>query len=252
MTHFFETFVQRIAAFVRKLISFVSTNATTAVIKNLNSIYSDRWHPHHLLRQEALEESVSYIKSAMPHAMIMGNELKVLSYALSEVKLPGMYLEFGVRTGNTINHIASRAAEQAIFGFDSFEGLPENWSGWIQQKGTFGGEGLPKVNDNVRLVEGWFDNSLPPFLADNTEDLAFAHIDSDIYSSAKTIFAELGPRIKPGTVIVFNEYFNYPNWQEHEYRALQEFCSSTGWTYEYLCWGKFEVAVRFLEISQTD
>lgn len=227
MKHFLKMIVQRITAFVRRLISFVATNATTAALNNLNSIYSDRWHPHNLLREKALEDTVSYIQTAMPDAMIMRDELKVLSYALTQVKVDGLFLEFGVRTGKTINHIAREAPKRDIFGFDSFEGLPENWSGWIQQKGSFGGEELPDVGKNVSLVQGWFDDSLPPFLADHPEDLAFAHIDSDIHSSAKTIFDELAPRIRPGTVIVFNEYFNYPNWRMHEYRALQEFCSRT-------------------------
>jgi hypothetical protein len=134
----------------------------------------------------------------------------------------------------------------AVFGFDSFDGLPEDWSGWVQKKGAFGGEGIPEVRDNVKLIRGWFDESLPGFVADNPQDLAFAHIDSDLYSSAKTVLEGLASRIKPGTVIVFNEYFNYPSWQQHEFKAFQEFCQGHGVSYEYLCWGKFEVAVRVL------
>ena len=72
---------------------------------------------------------MSYIKSNMSQAMIMRDELKVLSYALEQVQTSGLYLEFGVRTGTTVNHIADHATGQEIFGFDSFEGLPENWTG---------------------------------------------------------------------------------------------------------------------------
>lgn len=247
MKQLFGNIAERTIGFVRRVIIFVTRNATPVAFDQIHSIYSDRWHPHNFLRQEALEDTVSYIKEAMPHAMIMRDEFKVLSYAIAQVNKEGLFLEFGVRTGNTINHIAQHAPQQSIFGFDSFEGLPENWTGWMQQKGAFGGEDIPEVRANVSLVTGWFDDSLPPFLADHGEDLAFAHIDSDLYSSAKTILTELEPRIKPGSIIVFNEYFNYPNWREHEYRALQEFCAATGFEYEYLCWGKFEVAVRFIE-----
>ena len=154
-----------------------------------------------------------------------------------------------MRTGTTLNFISKLNPKQVVYGFDSFEGLPEAWTGWVQDKGTFSGEGIPTVNQNVRLVKGWFDDSLPKFLAEQPGDVAFMHIDSDLYSSAKTIFTGLAPRLKPGSVIVFNEYFNYPNWQQHEYKAFQEFCTEFAVAYDYLCWGKFEVAVKILSIG---
>ena len=58
----------------------------------------------------------------------------------------------------------------------------------------------------------------------------------------------LAPRIQPGSIIVFNEYFNYPNWKEHEYKAFREFCEQHEVDYEYLCWGMYEVAVKILAI----
>jgi hypothetical protein len=35
-------------------------------------------------------------------------------------------------------------------------------------------------------------------------------------------------RIRTGTVIVFDEYFNYPGWKMHEHRAWMEFVEKTG------------------------
>ena len=84
---------------------------------------------------------------------------------------------------------------------------------------------------------------------EHPQDIAFVHIDSDLYSSAKTVLSNLAPCIKPGTIIVFNEYFNYPNWKKHEFKAFQEFCAEYAVNYDYLCWGQFEVAVRIAEIS---
>ena len=60
------------------------------------------------------------------------------------------------------------------------------------------------------------------------------NIDCDIYDSTKTIFDHLDEQIKPGTVIVFDEYFCFPNWREHEYRAFQEYLLDSGHQYEYL------------------
>ena len=53
-----------------------------------------------------------------------------------------------------------------------------------------------------------------------------------------------------GSIIVFNEYFNYPNWKQHEYKAFQEFVQQHDVQYEYLCWGQFEVLVRIAAIGR--
>jgi len=44
----------------------------------------------------------------------------------------------------------------------------------------------------------------------------------------------LAKRIVPGTVIVFDEYFNFPGWQQDEFRAWQEFVAEHKIKYEYL------------------
>lgn len=67
----------------------------------------------------------------------------------------------------------------------------------------------PKVRENVRLIEGWFDDTLPQFIKDHSEDCSFIHVDCDVYSSTKTIFQFLNNKIK-NTIIVFDEFFNYP------------------------------------------
>jgi hypothetical protein len=94
---------------------------------------------------------------------------------------------------------------------------------------------LPEVPGNVALHKGWFEQTLPAFLAAHPDDgVAFLHVDCDIYSSTVTVLRALGPRLKPGAVLVFDEYFNYPNWQRHEWRAFQEFVRDAGMSYRYL------------------
>ncbi|HVZ21956.1 MAG TPA: hypothetical protein VG871_12870, partial [Vicinamibacterales bacterium] len=41
----------------------------------------------------------------------------------------------------------------------------------------------------------------------------------------KLIFDVLGERIVPGTVIQFDEFFNYTGWKQGEYKAFTEFCA---------------------------
>ncbi len=60
------------------------------------------------------------------------------------------------------------------------------------------------------------------------------HIDSDLYSSAKTIFDCLGDRVAPGTVIMFDEFYNYTGYQAHEYKAFKEFVEERNVKYEWI------------------
>ncbi len=116
-------------------------------------------------------------------------------------------------------------------------------------KSTFTLHGrLPKVPSNVTLHAGWFDKTLPEWLEKNPGPIAFVHIDCDLYSSTKAVFDLLGPRLRPGTVIAFDEYFGYPNWRNHEFKAFQELVSATGISYEYIAFARIQVAVRITSV----
>jgi hypothetical protein len=236
---------------LRGLLDRVVSPITSAASRSYygSYYYANRFHPHHALLQRALDETVEYITSDMSEALIRKDAFDVLTFASKRVTLDGLFLEFGVRSGGTINHIARRHPRQTVHGFDSFEGLPEPWSGYTLDAGAFSGEGRPTVADNVELHVGWFDDTLSAFLESHDGDVAFVHIDSDIYASAKTILDNLAPRVRPGTIIVFNEYFNYPNWKQHEFRAFQEFCTANRVEYRYLCWAMYEVAVEIVAIG---
>lgn len=207
-----------------------------------------------MIYKQAAEESLEYFYKKASNALILEDRFKVLDYALrrcinNHLAESGLFLEFGVYEGESINFCANIVKEKKIYGFDSFEGLPEQWSGKLL-KGSFDLQGkLPLVKNNVSLIKGWFNESLPPFLQKNTGDIAFLHIDCDLYSSTKTIFDTVYDRIKPKTIIVFDEYFNYPNWQKHEYKAFQEFVNRYNVKYEYLAFGILDMAVEIIDIS---
>ncbi|MGA3265638.1 MAG: class I SAM-dependent methyltransferase [Verrucomicrobiota bacterium] len=185
------------------------------------------------LQRRALADTADFVSRNLEGVDPLDSYLDVLSFGLKQVENPdGLYLEFGVFSGHTINHIA-RQVDHPVYGFDSFEGLPERWR---NRRGTghFKVTALPKVRPNVTLVKGWFDKTLPGFLSTHPGDAAFLHIDCDLYSSTKTVFDCLAPRIKPGTVIVFDEYFNYPGWREGEFKAFQEFTAREHLAFDYL------------------
>lgn len=154
-------------------------------------------------------------------------------------------MEFGVFAGNSINLLSAIKPDKIFYGFDSFKGLPEMWRDGFD-KAAFNRDGnLPQVNENVRLVKGWFNETLPAFVKEHPEKCAFIHIDCDLYSSTKTIFEMLKNQIVSGTVITFDEYFNYPGWQEGEYKAFMEFIAWSGLEFEYIARTNHEqVAVK--------
>ena len=51
-------------------------------------------------------------------------------------------------------------------------------------------------------------------------------------------------------MILFDEYFNYPNWEQHEFKAFQEFVSARRVKYTYLAFARQQVAVR-IEFDRT-
>jgi predicted O-methyltransferase YrrM len=174
---------------------------------------------------KAAYESAEYYEQNLLTTPIFENDLSLLSEAIKHADPRGLFLEFGVASGRTINHIANAISGPA-YGFDSFEGLPEVWRSGFE-KGAFAGN-LPAVAPNVTLIKGWFDKAIPKFLATTASSVAFLHIDCDLYSSTKCIFDLLADRIQVGTVIVFDEFWNYPGWRHHEIKAFEEFKRATG------------------------
>jgi hypothetical protein len=141
----------------------------------------------------------------------------------------GLVLEFGVFSGETVNRI-STVTKKTVYGFDSFEGLPEDW-GRGMNKGFFKCN-IPKVNDNVELVVGWFNETLEGFLQKHDEKVSFCHVDCDLYSSSKYVLDTLKDRFQSGTILLFDELANYAGYEAHEYKAFIEFLSDLNNEYD--------------------
>ena len=185
-----------------------------------------------------------------------------LDYVLEKQTLvDGVAVECGVFEGRSINKIARALPDRAVIGYDSFEGLPEKWErpDWSMDKGHFSTRGeLPEVPANVKLVRGWFDETLPCF-AEDAEDaeeacISLLHVDCDLYSSTKTVLTQLSPFFVDGTVIVFDELLGYPNHEKHEILAFYEYLQDALFRPEWLAREnetKEEVAVRLVSKTPT-
>jgi len=212
-----------------------------------------RIHPARERSLRALRRSVDYIERTMPNALGFDSQRELIGYALRTVAIGGHYLEFGVFAGGTIRFIARHIGKRIIHGFDSFEGLPEAWAGFNFDAKAFDVKGrLPRVPNNALLHRGYFDTSLPRWLEQHPGQVAFIHVDCDLYSSTKTVLNLIAPRLVSGTVILFDEYFNYPNWEQHEFKAFQEVVIEHDIKYTYLGFARQQVAVRIDSIGVGD
>ncbi|GFG53862.1 hypothetical protein CQY20_13340 [Mycolicibacterium agri] len=181
----------------------------------------------------AARETAAFVLEHMPNAAVFWYPHDTLRFALGLIKGPGLALEFGVATGTTLKIIADGvAADRTVVGFDSFTGLPEAWRSGFPV-GEFAQTDIPTV-EGAEIIVGLFEDELPKFLARNDEPVAFLHVDCDLYSSSKTVLDLVGDRLAPDAVLVFDEFFNYPGWRRHEFRAWTEFVERTGRTFEYL------------------
>ena len=140
------------------------------------------------LQIRARNEAVDYVQNNMNDAVIFESQKEIIEYAIKNCRQQGDYLEFGVATGRSINTIASFTPNGTkVYGFDTFEGLPEDWAGHNAVSGTFKQARLPKVLNNVVLIKGLFENTLPSFREQMLDNISFCHIDCDFYSSTKTV-----------------------------------------------------------------
>jgi len=160
----------------------------------------------------------------------------------------GDYYEFGLFRGYTFleayKHCQSlELADTKLYGFDSFEGLPEPADGLEAAdnrffKGQFACS-LEAVKKNLQkngmdftnatFIKGFYSDSL-------TEELRTEHpfrkaavvlLDCDYYSSTIEALNWLLPYLDNQTILLFDDWFSYGDSDElGQQRALQEFLDS--------------------------
>ncbi len=179
--------------------------------------------------------TATFANKKLSKATVIRSRDDLLIKALELVRFDGLICEFGVYKGYSLRIIADVLKDRPVYGFDSFEGPPEVWRAGFE-KGTFKVDAahMPTFSRNVRIFPGWFESALPNMLNEDKRPAAFLHIDCDLYSSTECVFDLIAGRLVAGTVIVFDEYFNFPGWEQDEHRALAEAARDFGFDYEYV------------------
>ncbi len=202
-----------------------------------------------LMRRDAVVDSFNYAKQNMKGAYSFLDRYEGLALSINEARrrFPSRksVLEFGVYKGGMINYQAKKFRGLNFVGFDSFEGLLENWSGMAPEKTFDLGGKLPTVRRNVRLVKGWFAESGLRWKAENpAADIPLlVHVDCDTYAATLDVLQFCAEYVEHGLILHFDDYFGFPDWRTAGFKALEEISQKFGWRLTYLSYGTKEVAV---------
>lgn len=143
-----------------------------------------------------------------------------------------LYLEFGVFQGRSIAYWSKTLThpEAHIHGFDSFEGLPEDWNYHFPKDYFALGGKVPQFDDpRVQLFKGWFHETLPDYRLPE-HDVLFVNLDADLYVSTKVVLDHLQDHLPIGTYLYFDEFCD----RLQEKRAFEEYLHQTQHRYRIL------------------
>ena len=162
-------------------------------------------------------------------------------------------LEFGVARGKSINYFAKLNSNQKtkIYGFDSFEGLSDEWNFLIfggKKKGHFKIDDIDtlKITDKrIKLIKGYFNETLKQNLSlISNSKITYVHFDADLYSSTLFCLTSLHGYFKSYTAF-FDEF------PICECSALNDYLSSYNVEIKYLGRTKDNVKVACKIISKS-
>jgi len=156
------------------------------------------------------------------------------------------FYEFGVWRGEAFRYLIKTFKKG--YGFDTFEGLPEDWHN--EKAGTYSSDGnIPKI-DGGEFIVGKFEDTLPGFFEENRSMASIINFDADLYSSTICALNHALSVIDKDTILIFDEFIINKNWEQDEYKALEEFCAKNHYTYEVqaISFCTKQVAVKLIGI----
>jgi Tfp pilus assembly protein PilF len=148
--------------------------------------------------------------------------------AVSEKSRP--FYEFGVWNGVSFQYLINTFKKG--FGFDTFTGIPETWHN--EPKGNYSNFGaVPKIEGGEFIV-GKFEDTLPDFFSEERPKASLINFDADLYSSTICALNYANKVIDNKTILVFDELVMNENWEKDEFKALNEFCYNSGFSFEVI------------------
>ena len=194
-------------------------------------------YPYDYFEEKEIKDCFNEFEQYFKNAIFM-DSWKLREYSIMKASetsnVNDYFMEFGVFEGKGINFFSSFLKDKKIYGFDSFEGIIDNMTGWSAASNEFNlNKKIPKVNKNVELVVGQVENTLEEFLEkEKVKDIKFIHIDLDTYNSTKFVLKRIKKYLSKDSYILFDELIGYPGWRQGEYKALKEEFNDS--EYEYV------------------
>lgn len=154
------------------------------------------------------------------------------------------FYEFGVWRGEAFRHLIKTFKKG--YGFDTFEGIPEDWHD--KKVGSYSSDGNIPTIAGGEFIVGKFEDTLATFFSEPRPMASVINFDADLYSSTILALNFSKPVIDNHTILIFDEFIINRNWEQDEYKALNEFCSNNNYTYEVIAISFFtkQVAVRLV------
>ena len=208
--------------------------------------------PADFYHEEVAKNSYETFKNYFKDSYVFSDDNSIRSFAINEAikkfDKESLFLEFGVFKGDSINLFAKKLKKinAEVFGFDSFKGLKDEWmTEEFNPPGTFDLKGKkPKVEKNVKLIDGWVEETAKEFFSKNSKRIAFIHFDLDTYSSTSFVLKLIKNGFQPGTIILFDEFYGFPNWEKYEYKAFKEEIDEN--KFKFIAFGSRQACIKIV------
>lgn len=231
-------------SFIKRALTFLRKNVLPSEDPSMNKT------PYNLYRQEEIINSYNHFKKFFKSSILI-NQNKIGEYAIKSAKKNDVennffYLEFGVWKGTTIKRFSKYVNK--IYGFDSFEGLNEDWVGHkisSNDKFKLKENEIPTFSSNIIIVKGIIQNTLEEFLKKKNPKINFVHIDTDTYETCKFILNKIKPYLVNNSIILFDELYNFPGWDVGEYKALKECFNDDEYKYKAFSGDRTAAVIQF-------
>jgi len=233
----------------KKLINFLKFLESNSTLKKKTN------NPIDYYLEDISRECYEIFKNDMKKSTAFVNDDDIRKYSIlrsveNHLTLANnLFLEFGVYKAESINYFSNilKKFNKSIYGFDSFYGLEEEWI-TTEYHGveTFSLKGkIPKTNKNVFIIQGKVQHTFEEFIFKNkSSKISFMHIDLDTYLPTKFVLEKAKPFLIKGSIILFDEFYGYPGWQNQEYKAFNEIFNDK--EFEYIAFASRQVAIKII------
>ena len=194
------------------------------------------------LKTHPFMRSFSWIMGLPTLPKLFFNRWALFDHVMEQSKTDRPFYEFGVWRGDAFKYLVNTFKKG--YGFDTFEGLPEAWH--HEKAGSYSSQGNVPQIEGGHFVVGRFEETLEEFFNESRPKASIINFDADLYSSTICALNHAKTVIDEHTLMIFDELIMNYNWEQDEFKALNEFCSNNNCNYEVLAVSFFtkQVAVK--------